>query len=72
MFDIEGTKWVGGIDGGLDGLRAQLVGLLQGAGAGVANVLESAGRSLYFTMEGRKSMLEDEAKGPEEKKEEAK
>jgi large subunit ribosomal protein L10 len=50
-------------DGGLDGLRAQLVGLLQGIGAGVTNTLESAGRSLYFTVEGRRTMLEDEKKG---------
>jgi len=64
VFDVDGTKWVGSIDGGLDGLRAQLVGLLQGIGAGVTNTLESAGRSLYFTVEGRRAMLEDEGKGP--------
>lgn len=63
VFDVDGTKWVGSIDGGLDGLRAQLVGLLQGIGAGVTNTLESAGRSLYFTVEGRRTMLEDEGKG---------
>ena len=61
VFDNEGTKWVGGIDGGIDGLRAQLVQMLQGFGAGIASTLESASRSLYFTMEGRRSMLEEEA-----------
>jgi len=62
-FDVEGTKWVGSIEGGLDGLRAQLVNMLQAIGAGVTNTLESAGKSLYFTVEGRRTMLEDEEKG---------
>ena len=60
VFDIDGTHWVGGIDGGLDGLRSQLVGMLQGIGGNLATTLESAGRSLYFTMEGRRTMLEEE------------
>jgi ribosomal protein L10 len=64
VFDVEGTKWVGGIDGGLEGLQGQLVAMLQGIGAGVTNTLESAGKSLYFTIEGRRIMLEDEEKGP--------
>jgi large subunit ribosomal protein L10 len=62
VFDMEGTRWVGGIDGGIDGLRSQLVRMLEGFGAGLASTLESAGRSLYFTMEGRRNMLEEEAK----------
>lgn len=62
VFDMEGTRWVGGIDGGLDGLRSQLVRMLEGFGAGLASTLESASRSLYFTMEGRRNMLEEEAK----------
>lgn len=62
VFDMEGAKWVGSIEGGLTGLRAQLVAMLQGVGAGVTNTLESAGKSLYVTMEGRKGMLEDEQK----------
>ena len=66
VFDVEGTRWVGGIEGGLDGLRAQLVSMLQAIGAGVTNTLESAGKSLYFTVEGRRTMLEDEQKGPAE------
>lgn len=69
VFDTEGARWVGTIGGGLEGLRAQLVHLLQSAGAGVANALESAGKSLYFTVEGRRMMLEEEEKGPEAKDE---
>ena len=72
VFDLDGTKWVGAIEGGLDGLRGQLVSMLQRVGAGITNTLESAGRSLYFTVEGRRGMLEDreqkdeEGTGPEE------
>lgn len=69
VFDLEGTKWVGGIQGGLDGLRAHLVAMLQGFGAGITNALEGAGRSLYFTMESRKIQMEDEGKPKEEKEE---
>jgi large subunit ribosomal protein L10 len=63
VFDVEGTKWVGGIEGGLEGLRGQLVAMLQSIGGGITSTLESAGKSLYFTMEGRRGMLEDEEKG---------
>ena len=67
VFDMEGTQWVGSIEGGLTGLRAQLVAMLQGVGAGLTNTLESAGKSLYVTVEGRRGMLEDEQKeGKEE------
>ncbi|KAE9376785.1 hypothetical protein N431DRAFT_184613 [Stipitochalara longipes BDJ] len=62
VFDVDGAKWVGSIDGGLEGLRAQLVAMLQSIGGGVTNTLESAGRSIYFTVEGRRTMLEDEQK----------
>lgn len=61
-FDMEGTRWVASIDGGLDGLRAQLVAMLTSVGAGITHALDSARRSLYITMEGRRMMLEDEAK----------
>ncbi|KAI9844412.1 MAG: hypothetical protein M1837_005613 [Sclerophora amabilis] len=63
VFDVEGARWVGGIDGGLEQLRAQLIATLQGAGAGLAATLESAGKSLYFTVDGRKEMLEEEKRG---------
>lgn len=69
IFDIEGTRWVGSIDGGMDGLRAQLVGMLQGFAGGLAQTLEGASRSLWFTMEGRRRMLEEE-QNPQPKAEE--
>lgn len=65
IFDMGGTRWVGGIDGGMEGLRAQLVYMLQGVGAGVTGALEGASRSLYITMESRRQMLEEEAKPKE-------
>lgn len=70
VFDAEGTKWVGGIEGGIDGLRAQLVHMLQGVGGSLTSALEGASKSLYFTVEGRRMDMEGQAKGPEEKKEE--
>lgn len=60
VFDTEGTKWVGGIEGGLDGLRGQLVAMLSSVGAQVTGTLEAASRSLYVTVEGRRGMLEEE------------
>lgn len=62
VFDVDGVKGVAGIEGGLEGLRGTLVGMLQGVGAGVTGALEGAGRSLYLTVEGRRVMLEEEAK----------
>jgi large subunit ribosomal protein L10 len=70
VFDVDGTRWVGGIEGGLDGLRGQLVAMLQSMGANVTNTLESAAKNLYFTVESRRTMLEDEGK-PQETKDEA-
>ncbi|KAF2771760.1 hypothetical protein EJ03DRAFT_325400 [Teratosphaeria nubilosa] len=63
VFDMEGARWVGGIEGGMTGLRAQLVAMLSGLGAQVTSTLEAASRSLYLTVEGRRGMLEEEAKG---------
>lgn len=60
VFDVDSTRWVGGIGGGMEGLRAQLVGLLGSVGAGVTGVLETAGKSLYYTLEGRRGMLEED------------
>ena len=62
VFDGDGIRWVGGIEGGVDGLRGQLVGMLQGIGAGITNTLESAGKNLYFTVESRRGMLEEQQK----------
>ncbi|KAJ9663780.1 hypothetical protein H2201_005501 [Coniosporium apollinis] len=66
VFDMEGARWVGGIQGGLGGLRGQLVAMLQGMGAGITNALEGAGRSLYFTMESRRMDLAGEGKPKED------
>ncbi|KAI9768369.1 MAG: hypothetical protein M1840_004978 [Geoglossum simile] len=63
VFDADGTRWVGGIGGGIEGLRAQSVAMLQSVGSGLTSVLEGAGRSLYFTIEGRREMLEEEGEG---------
>lgn len=67
VFDTDGTKWVGGIQGGLDGLRAQLVAMLGGVAGGITSTLEAASKSLYLTMESRRSALEEEEKGGEGK-----
>ncbi|KAL8694353.1 MAG: hypothetical protein Q9218_000990 [Villophora microphyllina] len=67
VLDTEGTRWVGGIEGGMEGLRGQLVGMLQGFGAGLTGALEGASRSLYFTVEGRRMMLEEQEGGGKDK-----
>lgn len=69
VFDINETKWVGSIEGGMDGLRSQLVMALQSMGSSVTSTLEGAGKSLYFTMESRRSVLEEEQKPEGEKSE---
>lgn len=66
VFDQSGVNWVGGIEGGLDGLRAQLVSILQGAGLGITNALEGNGKSLWLALEGRKGQLEEEQGGKKE------
>lgn len=63
VFDMEGGRWVGSIQGGLDGLRGQLVAMLQSVGAGITSTLQAASKSLYVTVEGRRGMLEEEQKG---------
>ncbi|OQE24495.1 hypothetical protein PENSTE_c007G00556 [Penicillium steckii] len=63
VFDIDQTKWVGSIEGGMDGLRSQLVQSLQSMGSSLTSTLDGAGKSLYFTLESRRSVLEDEQKG---------
>ncbi|KAH7388731.1 hypothetical protein BKA66DRAFT_57062 [Pyrenochaeta sp. MPI-SDFR-AT-0127] len=71
VFDVDGTQWVGGIDGGIDGLRAQLVHMLQGVGGSLTSALEGASKSLYFTVEGRRMDMEEKEKekGTQEKPE---
>ncbi|KAH6609851.1 hypothetical protein Trco_003197 [Trichoderma cornu-damae] len=65
VFDQAGVHWVGGIEGGIDGLRAQLVAILQGAGLGITSTLEGGSRSLWLALEGRKGQLGEESKGEE-------
>ena len=69
VFDQEGARWIGGIEGGLTGLRSQLVFLLQQFGMGVTSTLEAASKSLYFSLETRRSVLEEE-ENPKPKEEE--
>ncbi|CAH0054267.1 unnamed protein product [Clonostachys solani] len=61
IFDQSGVNWVGGIEGGLDGLRAQLVHVLQSAGLGLSTALEGHSKSLWLTLESRKTQLEEES-----------
>jgi large subunit ribosomal protein L10 len=69
VFDIDGTKWIGSIEGGMDGLRAQLITALQSMGSGITSALDGASRSLYLTLESRRSVLEDEGKSTPDKSE---
>ncbi|KAI9655388.1 MAG: hypothetical protein M1821_005536 [Bathelium mastoideum] len=70
-LDGAGVEWVGGMEGGLEGLRGRLVGLLQGVGMGLVGALDGAGRAVYGVMEGRRRMLDEEqnATGSEGQKE---
>ena len=74
-MDFEGVEWVAGIEGGLEGLRAELVGLVSGdalklmlvrmlesAGGDLVGALEGTSRGLWGTLEGRRGMLEGEKK----------
>ncbi|KAK7535764.1 mitochondrial 54S ribosomal protein uL10m [Phyllosticta citribraziliensis] len=63
VFDFEGARWVGGIEGGLDGLRAQVVNMLQAAPVGVVSALEGASKSLWWTLESRRTDM-DEKENP--------
>lgn len=67
VFDRDGVNWVGGIENGLEGLRAQLVAMLQSAGMGLTSALEGASKSLWITMESRRTQLEDAGKEGEKK-----
>ena len=68
VFDMQGTRWVGSIDGGIDGLRAQVVALLQGFGAGLTRTLDMAGQNVWFTMESRRRDMEEKEKLIQEEK----
>lgn len=60
VFDQAGVNWVGGIPGGLGGLRAQLVHVLQSAGLGITTTLEGGSKNLWLALEGRKEQLKEE------------
>ncbi|KAI1655159.1 hypothetical protein F4813DRAFT_367952 [Daldinia decipiens] len=69
VFDHEGVRWVGGIEGGVDSLRAQLVAMLHSAGLGLTTALEGHGKGLWLALEGRRTQLEEEANGGTKKEE---
>jgi len=81
VVDQVGVRHVGGLPG-LEGLRAQLVGVLSSAGMGLTSALESASRSVWYNLEARRMDMEEQAKpkedvvqepvAPEAKSEEAK
>ncbi|KAI0018473.1 hypothetical protein F4780DRAFT_751068 [Xylariomycetidae sp. FL0641] len=63
VFDNEGVKWVGGIEGGLDTLRARLVNMLQSAGLGLTTALEGQSKGLWLALESRRTQMDEEANG---------
>ncbi|KAH7039605.1 uncharacterized protein B0I36DRAFT_308960 [Microdochium trichocladiopsis] len=63
VFDPAGVKWVGGIEGGLDTLRAQLVHMLQTAGLGLTTALEGHSKGLWLALESRRTQMDEEANG---------
>ncbi|KAI0882982.1 uncharacterized protein GGS22DRAFT_169199 [Annulohypoxylon maeteangense] len=69
VFDNDGIRWVGGIEGGMGGLRAQLVSMLQSAGLGLTTALEGHSKSLWLTLEGRRTQLEEESGGVKKEEE---
>ncbi|XDG10219.1 hypothetical protein ABKA04_009834 [Annulohypoxylon sp. FPYF3050] len=71
VFDNDGVKWVGGIQGGIDGLRAQLVSMLQNAGLGLTTALEGHSKGLWLALESRRTQLEEESGGGKKEGEEA-
>ncbi|KAJ1334221.1 large subunit ribosomal protein L10 [Microdochium nivale] len=72
VFDSAGVKWVGGIDGGLDTLRAQLVHMLQTAGMGLTTALEGHSKGLWLTLESRRTQMDEEANGSKTEADETK
>ena len=63
-LDSDRVRWVGGLakSGGIDGLRAQLVNLLQSVGGGITNALQAGSSSLWLTMESRRAQMEEAEK----------
>ncbi|KAF2430553.1 hypothetical protein EJ08DRAFT_649586 [Tothia fuscella] len=71
IFDLEGAQWIGGLEGGITGLRQQLVAILEGFGVNLTDTLEAASKSLYFAVEIRRSVLEEEEKPKDDKADES-
>ncbi|KAL7628461.1 hypothetical protein AAE478_002664 [Parahypoxylon ruwenzoriense] len=69
VFDNDSVKWVGSIEGGVNGMRAQLVHMLQTAGLGLTMALEGHSKGLWLALEGRRTQLEEEANGGVKKEE---
>jgi large subunit ribosomal protein L10 len=65
VMDTDSIGWVAGIEGGVDSIRAEIVHLLNNAGLGLVNTIDSSTRNLWFTLESRRTMLEDESKPKE-------
>ena len=64
-MDVERLKSIGGFAkrGGLEGLRGEIVAVLQGVGMGLVGGLEGVGMGVYGTLEGRRRSLEEESGG---------
>ncbi len=69
VFDQDGVRWVGGIEGGLGGMHARLVAMLQSAGLGLTTTLEGGSKGLWLTLESRRIQLEEGESGGADKKE---
>ena len=55
------TRWVGGL-GGVESMRGELVATIQNVAQSLVGGLESPARGLWYAMEGRRSMMEEEQK----------
>lgn len=64
-MDGDAVRWIGGLAarGGLEGLRAEVVALLQGVGMGLVGGLQSIGTGVWGTIESRRLAMEEEGKG---------
>lgn len=69
VMDGQGIRWVAGINGGLDAMRAQIVHMLQAAGMNLMKTIQAPGSNLWLTLETQRSILEEKADGNEGKEE---
>lgn len=61
-FDIDNVRWLGGIEGGLEGLRARLVSMLQSVAGSVTSTLTASSRVVLLNLTSRQHSMEQEAK----------